>query len=84
MCSFRISRRVKSYRLWERESVGVKVIVSRDVIFNELVFPCKSTNNDAGTSETHDTDCNLAGGTQIEVELDTGQPDQNQPVQVQS
>ena len=73
----------KGYRLWERESANVKVIVSRDVIFNELVFPCKSTNNDVGTSETNDTEFNLAGGTQIEVELDTGQPDQNQPIQVQ-
>ena len=32
----------KGYRLWDRHSGGVKIIISRDVIFNEAKFPCKS------------------------------------------
>ncbi|CAM9000445.1 unnamed protein product [Rhodiola kirilowii] len=31
----------KGYRLWERNTRGVKIIVSKDVVFNEVVFPCK-------------------------------------------
>ncbi|GAB2275344.1 hypothetical protein Dimus_039125 [Dionaea muscipula] len=31
----------KGYRLWERSSGGVKILVSRDVTFNENEFPCK-------------------------------------------
>lgn len=42
----------KGYRLWEREARGVKIIVSRDVIFNELSFPCKSSNNESSTDNT--------------------------------
>ena len=34
----------KGYRLWDRQSGGVKIIISRDVIFNENVFPCKTLN----------------------------------------
>lgn len=46
---------IKRYRLRDRESGGVKVIVSRDVIFNELVFPCKETNHDASMGMTSAT-----------------------------
>ena len=61
--------RTKGYRLWERESRGVKIIVSRDVIFDESRFPCKETSNTSveepreKTSEESST-----SGTSIEVE----------------
>lgn len=32
---------VKGYRLWVRESLYFKVIMSRDVIFDEYIMPCK-------------------------------------------
>ena len=31
----------KGYRLWKRNTPGVRIIISRDVVFNELTFPCK-------------------------------------------
>ncbi|CAH9052299.1 unnamed protein product [Cuscuta europaea] len=31
---------VKGYRLWDRSVPGFKVVISRDVIFNEFDFPC--------------------------------------------
>ncbi|CAH9139773.1 unnamed protein product [Cuscuta epithymum] len=31
---------VKGYRLWDRSEPGFKVVISRDVIFNENEFPC--------------------------------------------
>ena len=39
----------KGYRLWVRETNGYKVIVSRDVVFDEYTMPCRSVNA-AGTS----------------------------------
>ncbi|KAL0344267.1 UNVERIFIED_CONTAM: Retrovirus-related Pol polyprotein from transposon TNT 1-94 [Sesamum angustifolium] len=33
---------VKGYRLWLRSQPGFKVLISRDVIFNESEFPCLS------------------------------------------
>ena len=66
----------KGYRLWDRDSGGVRIIVSRDVIFNELVFPCRITNNDAGTIRANSEDLNFTGGAQFEVELEAGQPNQ--------
>ena len=38
---------VKGYRVWDKSRGGFKVIISRDIIFNENEFPCK-TNMDAG------------------------------------
>lgn len=32
---------VKGYRLWVREEHGYKVIISRDVVFDELFMPCR-------------------------------------------
>ncbi|KAL0442201.1 UNVERIFIED_CONTAM: hypothetical protein Sradi_0159000 [Sesamum radiatum] len=43
---------VKGYRLWLRSQPGYKVIVSRDVTFNEYEFPC------AANSPKKDTDLN--------------------------
>ncbi|CAH9141104.1 unnamed protein product [Cuscuta epithymum] len=31
---------VKGYRVWDRNQVGFKVVVSRNVVFNESEFPC--------------------------------------------
>ena len=36
--------RVKGYRLWSRGSKGIKIIISRDVIFSENIFPCLEKN----------------------------------------
>ena len=59
----------KGYRVWDKSSIGIKVIVSRDVIFNEYVFPCVSTNTDAGSRNNLPRDLTLTGGGQFEVEL---------------
>ena len=34
----------KGYRLWVRDTNGYKVIVSRDVVFDEHSMPCRSVN----------------------------------------
>ena len=56
--------------MWDKDSGGVKIIVSKDVIFNELVFPCKGTNIETSAKQATPNDLNLTGGAQIEVELD--------------
>lgn len=35
----------KGYRLWIREENGFKIINSKDMIFNDIVFPCQSWTN---------------------------------------
>ena len=40
----------KGYRLWVREGNGFKIINSRDVIFNETVFPCQSYTNPSSSA----------------------------------
>ncbi|GAB2300656.1 hypothetical protein Dimus_038630 [Dionaea muscipula] len=35
----------KGYRLWDKGASGFKIMISRDVIFNENEFPCKADNN---------------------------------------
>ncbi|KAL0443794.1 UNVERIFIED_CONTAM: Retrovirus-related Pol polyprotein from transposon TNT 1-94 [Sesamum latifolium] len=35
---------VKRYRLWVRDQPGLKVIISRNVVFNESEFPCLTKN----------------------------------------
>ena len=62
----------KGYKLWDRDSSGVRIIISRDVVFNEFVFPCKDTNNDASISGAILEDFNLTGGAQFKVELNVG------------
>ncbi|KAL5556130.1 hypothetical protein UlMin_038366 [Ulmus minor] len=42
---------VKGYRLWSLEPKGTKLIISRDVIFNEQLFPYLEKTNIAGESE---------------------------------
>ncbi|KAL5548408.1 hypothetical protein UlMin_003639 [Ulmus minor] len=42
---------VKGYRLWSLELKGTKLIISRDVIFNEQLFPYLEKTNIAGKSE---------------------------------
>ena len=37
---------VKGYRLWDRSQKGVKIIVNRNVTFNESVMPCLQSNSD--------------------------------------
>ncbi|XP_030477893.1 uncharacterized protein LOC115694931 [Cannabis sativa] len=43
----------KGYRLWVREQGGFKILISRDVIFHAIEFPCLSksypNSKDAGT-----------------------------------
>ena len=34
----------KGYRLWSNDSNKGKLIISRDVVFNENIFPCLETN----------------------------------------
>lgn len=33
----------KGYMLWEIRARGIRILVSLDVIFNELVFPCRES-----------------------------------------
>ena len=73
----------KGYRVWDKNSIGIKVIVSRDVIFNEYVFPCVSTNTDAGSRINLPRDLTLTGGAQFEVELDDNHQNQLPSIQNQ-
>lgn len=77
----------KGYRLWDRESIGVKIIISRDVIFNENVFSCKTNNLKETSTQENLDDFAVLGGPQIEVEQPAeindlpaapSSPDQNQ------
>lgn len=61
----------KGYRLWEKDAQGVKIIVSRDVIFNECIFPCKSISNSAGHSHENQGSSNQTEMFQFEVEPTT-------------
>lgn len=75
----------EGYRLWDRHSGGVKIIISRDVIFNEAKFPCKLTNiaepNEGRKLDDHvilrDTQIQVeqpAGGNDLPVALATLEP----------
>lgn len=59
----------KGYRLSEREAPGVKLIISRDVVFNECVFLCSVTNINARTSSHQLENPQQTESTQVEVEL---------------
>ncbi|KAL2505002.1 Reverse transcriptase Ty1/copia-type domain-containing protein [Abeliophyllum distichum] len=52
----------KGYRLWIRNIGGFKVVVSRDVVFNEHQFPCIED------SLRNDNNVDLDEGIGIEVE----------------
>lgn len=41
----------KGYRLWDRSVPGFKLIISRDVVFNEFEFPCKNFESESGMLE---------------------------------
>ncbi|CAH9067875.1 unnamed protein product [Cuscuta epithymum] len=45
---------VKGYRLWDRNQVGFKVVLSRNVVFNETDFPCltESASNPESRSDS--------------------------------
>lgn len=66
---------IKGYRLWNRHSGGVKIIISRDVLFSKVVFPCKLTNINVGTKTRTPNDYVITRGTQIEVEQPVGVDD---------
>lgn len=65
---------VKGYRLWVRENKGYKIIISRNVIFNEDDLPClKSENKIEPLSQN---EC-LEKGVEIEVEQSDDENHQN-------
>ncbi|GAB2274148.1 hypothetical protein Dimus_039069 [Dionaea muscipula] len=41
----------KGYRLWEKCTGGFKILISRDVTFNENMFPCKGAVSDYNNSD---------------------------------
>ena len=46
MCFLGYPERVKGYRLWDRSQKRVKIIVSRNVTFNESEMPYLQSNSD--------------------------------------
>ena len=58
----------KGYRLWDRSSERVKIIISRDVIFNENVFPCRLENLEIDPKPRVPDDFVITGNTQFQVE----------------
>ncbi|KAI5662081.1 hypothetical protein M9H77_21404 [Catharanthus roseus] len=62
---------VKGYKVWLKGEPGVRVIVSRDVVFNELDMPCLKAESDSDSS----TDVPSDGNVPVEVE-DTSEPSQ--------
>ncbi|KAI5653749.1 hypothetical protein M9H77_30936 [Catharanthus roseus] len=62
---------VKGYKVWLKGEPGVRVIVSRDVVFNELDMPCLK----AKTNPDSPSDIPIDGNIPVEVE-DTSKPTQ--------
>ena len=62
----------KGFRLWERQSGGIKIIISRDVIFNEAIFPCKIINTEETNIPRRPDDFTILEGSQIEIEQAVG------------
>ena len=58
----------KGYRFWDRNSGGVKIIISMDVIFNKTIFPCKLINMEVNPKPSTPDDFVIGSSTQIEVE----------------
>ena len=58
----------KGYRLWDITSGGVKIIISRDVKYNELTFPCKINNTEENPRPSSPSNLVIGGNTQIELE----------------
>lgn len=73
----------KGYRLWDRQSSGIKIIISRDVVFDETCFPCKTSDqtDPMNTSLSEDNKREEpANTTQFEVEH---QPNLNQSTETE-
>ena len=62
----------KGFRLWERQSGGRRIIISRDVIFSEAIFPYKTENTEHPNTPWTSDDFDILGGSQIEVEQAAG------------
>ena len=58
----------KGYRLWDNTSGRVKIIIRRDVIFNESIFPCKINNTEDNPTPSSPNDFVIGVSKQIEVE----------------
>jgi len=58
----------KGYRLWEIQSGGVKILISRDVIFNETIFSYKSQDIEETNILKNPDYYVVLGGPQVEVE----------------
>jgi hypothetical protein len=56
---------VKGYRLWVRETKGYKIIISRNVVFNEDDLPCLKTDSSSGPLNQTDS---IEREIEIEVE----------------
>ena len=65
----------KGCRLWDRSSGGVEIIISRDVIFNEIVFPCRLENLELDPKPSIHDDFLITGNTQFQVEQPIGMDD---------
>jgi transposase InsO family protein len=64
---------VKGYRLWVKEKGGFKTMNSRDVIFQENIFPC--LHNEKSSAGIEDTN---PAGTNLEVKTGSNQVEQNE------
>ena len=60
----------KGYRLWEKGARGVKIIVSRDVIFDESSFPCKTTLSVESLSEDDPSNPEVSESDPISTPID--------------
>lgn len=64
---------VKEYRLWLREIKGFKIIISRNVVFNEYDLPCLKIDK---TPESTNQITDEERGIEIEVEHIKGETDE--------
>lgn len=70
---------VKGYRMWDSDTLGIKIIISRDVVFNEKEFPYKTNNNTTQPIENTSIEVEpvIIREEQDQVEQE-GSPDQGQ------
>ena len=68
---------VKGYRLWDRNQVGFKVVISRDVIFNETDFPClsKPVSSPESSSDSTPFEVESAPVTDVPLPIDSIESD---------
>ncbi|KAK4382541.1 hypothetical protein Sango_2862700 [Sesamum angolense] len=75
---------VKGYRLWLRSQLGYKVIVSRDVTFNEYEFPCLANSSKKDIESNIESTFNKVEGNSEdnqqgeEVEIEKNQQSENE------